>query len=1096
MSEAPFLEEKLTLTLFGGPKLFRGSERIPLSPFQGALLGLVAGHRGGLSRSACLVYFWRAGRDSDLRRRLSQLIYSLNKRSEGAVVLVAQAGSLALNGARVDCDLDDLVHLIRKRRASRAARMISRGFLTDLRGFPTPDLERWVRSRHLRFRADVRKLSAECWADAEASARWEAGLEAAEALLLLDPSDEAALQRCLQAQALLGRADAARSTFLQFQERSRERDPKWRADPSTLELVERLRAPAEIERSDSDGESVSLQLVGREKELSHLLRVLKRPQEGKLSFATVWGEPGIGKTRLAEELVSIAPFHGLRTLSGRCSEFEQGIPLAPLLDLLKPAWITQAVDGLSPPWRGVLLAELPEFDREDNTGRPVPTIQPGEVPRRLCEAFRLLFENLASNQPLLVFLDDVHWADETTLSVLEYLRRRWENGRMVLLTTARNPLHDGRASCGQRWTQGLGPSATNIVLGELGRAGAKELLELARGEPVSDIDLEQALQDAGGVPLLLLSSAADTSRRSGPPLCRPGPVPVPSLRTALSAWLAGVSPEQRRLLEILAVSTRPLTATAGSDIAQIDEEEWWNSLQPLDDRLLLRWSPRGVAIRHDLVRSHILSIVPEARWRQLNQRIGKYIAGLPDPPPGELAFHAYHGEGGEAGIGAAVAASIQAEETGAYSESITFSKLAVDLSGSDAERTRAIVEHGIRLFRFGRIREAQESLHEAAACAQAKGDEEQATACDLALLSCGLQLGEQDVPTALVSLDGLIRKATAAGWWPVLADAFELSLKLRDANEDLSGVRQTLKKVKDTLSWVHTTEGKVRFKALLALDCFFGDPTLGLASGREAASLSTSGECSEAVRLQALNRLLVCFIARGILHGPEGRDVLEASQKLAERSGDLLLRCYPVANQSAWSLDIGDPSGALTGLSRILPFFDRHSAPEGQLRVRGNRGLAFLQMDRFEEALKEFTQAERLFTPLTAHHLRRQIHAGLGLALFQLGRLDAARERRDRLMPLPSSWAADPTGVIRFLSMWELRNQRPDKAVQLARDAADDIKDRFPLHWLDLVILQGRVLRRSGQPAPQSEISEALALAQDRRLLLKKSELLRLAQAR
>jgi DNA-binding SARP family transcriptional activator len=149
-------------------------------------------------------------------------------------------------------------------------------------------------------------------------------------------------------------------------------------------------------------------LLGRDEEMGRLLGRLDRAGEGEAGFAVVTGEPGIGKSRLCTELVSRAAARGATVLVGRCSQ-DDGAP---------PLW----------PWQvalGALGASLPRSDREGGEFAVWATIT-----RTVLEA--------AADHPVVLLLDDLHWADTATLRVLRLLVEQAAGQRLLVLATWRD----------------------------------------------------------------------------------------------------------------------------------------------------------------------------------------------------------------------------------------------------------------------------------------------------------------------------------------------------------------------------------------------------------------------------------------------------------------------------------------------------------------------------------------------------------------------------------------------------------------------------------------------------------------------------------
>jgi hypothetical protein len=164
-------------------------------------------------------------------------------------------------------------------------------------------------------------------------------------------------------------------------------------------------------------------LVGRGTELERLDAALDRAVAGEAAVALVGGEAGVGKTRLVAESAERARAAGARVLSGACIQVgEESLPYAPISDALRPLLREldpAALDELVGPRRAELARLLPEL------GRPRMLEEDGQdgrsVQAQLFELVLGLLERLAARAPLLLILEDLHWADRSSLELLAFL---------------------------------------------------------------------------------------------------------------------------------------------------------------------------------------------------------------------------------------------------------------------------------------------------------------------------------------------------------------------------------------------------------------------------------------------------------------------------------------------------------------------------------------------------------------------------------------------------------------------------------------------------------------------------------------------------
>lgn len=168
--------------------------------------------------------------------------------------------------------------------------------------------------------------------------------------------------------------------------------------------------------------ALSLPLIGRDRECALGTQLLTEAAAGQCALLLVSGEAGIGKPPLA----------------GMCQEQDRDYPFAPFVDALHQ-WSHDAgadtVRTLIGEQRHILAQILPELGVSDATD--VPPLSPEQKLRRIFEAFATLLTQLCTRQPLLLMLEDLHWADATSLELLRLLPRRLAHTRLLIVATMR-----------------------------------------------------------------------------------------------------------------------------------------------------------------------------------------------------------------------------------------------------------------------------------------------------------------------------------------------------------------------------------------------------------------------------------------------------------------------------------------------------------------------------------------------------------------------------------------------------------------------------------------------------------------------------------
>ena len=180
-------------------------------------------------------------------------------------------------------------------------------------------------------------------------------------------------------------------------------------------------------------------MVGRERELATVLSGLEDAASGRGRLILISGEPGVGKTRLADEVAAAADAKRMAILVGHCSEHDEAVAYLPFVEILE-----NFVDRASNPdsLRIALGDQAPELARLipklKNILPELPPpldLPPAQARRHLFNCFFDFVARIASERPTLMILEDLHWADDSTLSLLDHLTQRLSNLPLMVIGT-------------------------------------------------------------------------------------------------------------------------------------------------------------------------------------------------------------------------------------------------------------------------------------------------------------------------------------------------------------------------------------------------------------------------------------------------------------------------------------------------------------------------------------------------------------------------------------------------------------------------------------------------------------------------------------
>jgi DNA-binding CsgD family transcriptional regulator len=397
-------------------------------------------------------------------------------------------------------------------------------------------------------------------------------------------------------------------------------------------------------------------LVGRQGEIARLVEALDVAAEGGSAVALVAGEAGVGKTRLVQEFASRADGRGFHVCIGRCVDLGEEIwPLAPLREVV--AALVDELDGdtldlVLGGARGVLAHLVPELGGERAGEPPVSS-------DRLCELVVGMFKRLAQRDPLLVVVEDLHWADATTRTLFSALAQVGRLGPLLLVGTFRSDeLHRRHP---------LRPLLAEIERGRCERIEVRPFDRAATAKFINAIDGVAADR----------SYVSDVHRRSGG-----NPFFVEELVAARVSGVAGLPDSLRDVilaraatLDDTAVELLGVAAAAGAtvpdvlaDVCRLGTDALRTSLDGLFADALLVPDGDEVRFRHELGREVFYDeLVPGERAR-VHAQLARSVERRRPQRLGEIARHWSSAHDAPRALAASVAAGRHALQAGAAAE--------------------------------------------------------------------------------------------------------------------------------------------------------------------------------------------------------------------------------------------------------------------------------------------------------------------------------------------------------------------------------------------------------------------------------------------
>src|SRR5947209_10747279 len=570
----------------------------------------------------------------------------------------------------------------------RAISLVRGEFLEDFSLRDAPAFDDWARSQREYWHLHMSEIF-----DRLSKLQFEAGelapaIETVNRWLVLAPLHEEAYQRLMRLHFAAGDRCAALHAYDVCRARL-STDMQTEPTPETVALASRMRAVAPPRRKEahalhttpgafSPALLLDRPFLGRTTELRLLIKAYHTAQRGQTQVVLLEGEAGIGKTRLAKEFLAWVEREGADVLQGRTFETGGRLPYQPVIEALRPRIERENApdDLLSDTWLAELARLLPELsDRYPDL--PAPQADKAVARTRLFEAVARLGQALAARAPLVLFIDDVQWADATSLDVVHYLARRFAESQTpaLLLLTLRMGERAMRPALAE-WRTGMERAVplTHLQLGPLAAQDILRLLQAFAGKGGKDggrsADLERFGQwlfaETEGQPFYLMETLKVLLER-GALASRPnedGGWTIdftaamehemvvrrffpPSVREVICARLDRLPPNAFALLVAGAVLGQGITFKHLCQVADLAEYDGLSALDEVLHSHLLHESERQggrvTAARYVLAHAKIRAVVyaeaGEARRSIFHRRALEALQAAA-APAAVLAYHA------------------------------------------------------------------------------------------------------------------------------------------------------------------------------------------------------------------------------------------------------------------------------------------------------------------------------------------------------------------------------------------------------------------------------------------------------------------------
>ncbi len=652
MPRQVFPGPRLKLTLLGGFAASVGDTPVtlPTRKARALVAYLALAPQQSRERETLSGLLWGETGKEQAQQSLRQTLFAIRKTlpEQAAPVLVSNARTVALDPQGTMVDALELEQCVRDPTRSNLemVAMLYRGHLLDGCTVDETGFEEWLTTERSRL-AELTVSALERLARLQAAeGALDHAVQSRLHLQRLEPWAEANHRALMQLYVRQGRRASAIAHY-QASAAALEKELGVLPEPETRRLYDEIVAGAGVTvtapaAACAPGRTLA-RLIGRDPERKQLLTALNAAWSGGGTVAVLLGEAGVGKTRLLEELALRAGELGGRIVRGRAFESEQVLPFSVWVDALRAdgaLFEGPLFEALSPAWRAELSRLAPRAGSE-----PAFTPSPESV-LRLFEAITGLLGRVAADSPVLLLLDDLHWADDLSLRLLAFVARHLSKAsRILIAVTARNE-------------ELARTPMLQTVLRELSREDLSNTTEV---RPLSEPDTaalaralasQKSLEEPGklaqiwavseGNPFVVLEAVRALDH--GAPIDGVSRLPVPErVREVVAGHIARLAPFERDLAAIAAVIGREFDFALLAAVSGRDRVSVASAVEQLVAAGVLREKADTLYFTHDRIREVVYDGLLPQRRAVLHGSIARSLETLygaeVDAILGQLAFH-------------------------------------------------------------------------------------------------------------------------------------------------------------------------------------------------------------------------------------------------------------------------------------------------------------------------------------------------------------------------------------------------------------------------------------------------------------------------
>jgi predicted ATPase len=491
--------------------------------------------------------------------------------------------------------------------------------------------------------------------------------------------------------------------------------------PETQALYERLRQGIDFRPLSLKTEALASELpfVGREHESDVLKNLWQQVCQNQGQALLIAGEAGVGKTRLVHQTITQMQRPHPWVIAGGAYVLGNEVPYQPLIQALGEGvrlLTTNDLEKIPAMWRSELIPFIPELKEKFSELSSNPELPQAQGKARWFAALTAFFERFAQMRPVILFLDDLHWADEATLEYLSYLIAHTKKSSLFLIGTYR--LEETREpSALGRWLSQMGSSRAYqpLTLARLSLGETQRLLESWLGHEIRSA-FPLLYEETEGNPLFLrelvrslYQSGAIQRDETGSwrlTLSEIQPIQFPeTLRALIQASLRRAPERERSLLKLASVIGRRFDLASLHTISRHSETTLLRSLDTLRQSGLIVEREGIYCFYHEMFRQVIYDELGADRQRLLHRQVGEALERFYSTRVNEqasiLSEHFERAQRWDKAITYAISAGLQAQKVYAYGEALKryskalsyFENLEEPLNRSLQEKKLSLLSH-------------------------------------------------------------------------------------------------------------------------------------------------------------------------------------------------------------------------------------------------------------------------------------------------------------------------------------------------------------------------------------------------------------------